>query len=186
GARPLYLPGAGGRPGRYAPLLTLAMECLRNTSAALHQEAHFGLDRMEELAFDPRAYDHQHPADKRPNYRFGEWDPHHIDTRGFYRRLVVRQLVLEGLLDRVHNTPGLPPDELLQEAGAVLAATILMASGISGAGPDTYDSSVHLGTLMPRIASFRDTFYNARLAAWTGAHGTRLRAEAERLRQPFG
>ena len=39
-------------------------------------------DAMSELAFDPRAYDFDHPANKRPNYHFGEWDPHCIDNKG--------------------------------------------------------------------------------------------------------
>src|SRR5205085_12079968 len=55
-----------------------------------------------------------------------------------------------------------------------------------GAGPDTYDSSVHLGTLMPRIARFRDTFYTAQLEKIAGSHGARLREEAGNMRQPFG
>ena len=35
---------------------------------------------------DARAYDHGHPANRRPNYLFGEWDPHLIDRHGHYRR----------------------------------------------------------------------------------------------------
>jgi hypothetical protein len=181
---PLYLRGAGVVPGRYAALVARALDLLRATPAGLHAEAHFDLDRLDELAFDPRAYDHHHPADRRPNYRFGEWDPHTIDQRGFYRRLVVRQLVLDGLLERLGRAE-LPQEELLLEAATVLTATLLMASGITGAGPDTHDSSVNLATLMPRIAKYRDAFYQHHLGAATGAHGQRLRQEATASRQPF-
>ena len=47
------------------------------------------------------------------------------------------------------------------EAAAVLACTILMAAGVSGSGPTTYDSSVNLGNLIPRIAKYREDFYAA-------------------------
>jgi hypothetical protein len=181
---PLYLRGAGVVPGRYADLVARTLDLLRATPPALHTEAHFDFDRLDELAFDPRAYDHNHPADRRPNYRFGEWDPHLIDQHGFYRRLVVRQLVLDGLLERIDRKER-PREELLLEAANVLAATLLMASGITGAGPDTHDSSVTLATLMPRIARYRDAFYQHHLAALAGAHGERLRQEAIASRQPF-
>jgi len=182
---PLYLRGAGVAPGRFAALVGSALDLLRGAPPELRADACFDIDHLDELALDPRAYDHNHPADKRPNYRFGEWDPHCIDNRGFYRRLVVRQTVLEGLVERVQNTGG-PAAELMQEAATVLAATMLMASGISGDGPDSHDSSVSLATLMPRIARCRDAFYNERLAAVTGSHGERLRQEAKVTRQPFG
>ena len=141
---------------------------------------------LDELALDPRAYDHNHPADRRPNYRFGEWDPHHIDTRGHFRRFVVRQITLDGLLDRVQNAPVEAAPDRLQEAATVLAGTMLMASGLSGAGPDTYDSSATLSTIMPPIARMRDAFYRDHLAAVPGSHGERLREEARITRQPFG
>ena len=49
--------------------------------------------------------------------------------------------------------------EALFEAAAVLAGTILMATGIGGNSPTQYDSSTTLSTLMPRIAHYRDEFY---------------------------
>jgi hypothetical protein len=183
---PLFLRGAGVAPGRFAPIVERALKFLQATPAALCTEAYFDLGRMDELAFDPRAYDHYHPADKRPNYRFGEWDPHHIDNHGFYRRMVVRQLLLDGLMERVDTTADLPRDELLEEAGALLATTVLMASGLSGAGPDTHDSSVHLGNLLPLIARYRDASYTRLLAGFPADHAARLKAEAEQTRQPFG
>ncbi len=183
---PLFLRGAGLAPGRYSALVSKALEVLRATSPALLADAYFGLEHLDELTFDPRAYDHNHPADRRPNYRFGEWDPHHIDTQGFFTRFIVRQITLDGLLDRVRSAPAEAADDMLHEAATVLAGTMLMASGISGAGPDTYDSSATLSTVMPPIARMRDAFYREHLAAVAGNHGERLREEAKITRQPFG
>ena len=96
------------------------------------------------IALDPRAYDFDHPANKRPNYHFGQWDPHLIDNSGRYRRFVVQQVTLDALMRRLTDTTDIPYDELLLEAASVLAGTILMASGISGEGPAAFDSSVTL------------------------------------------
>src|SRR5262249_46555522 len=192
---PLYIRGAGVLHGRYRALVERALQVLRATDSGILADAYFDPDLLDELALDPRAYDHGHPADKRPNYRFGEWDPHHIDSKGRYRRFVVRQLLLDALLERVEEAQrpqahGLQPlglrEEYLQEAALVLAGTILMAAGISGAGPETHDSSATLGTLVPRIARYREGFYAAQLAKVEGAHGDRLRQEAATTRQPFG
>ena len=59
------------------------------------------------------------------------------------------------------------------EAGAVLAGTILMASGISGSGPDTHDSNTTLMTLIPRIATYRDVFYERLIDRLDGDHAER-------------
>ena len=77
-------------------------------------------------------------------------------------------------------------DELLFEAAAVLAGTILMASGTTGNGPGCHNSDVTLSNLLPHIAAYRDQFYEELLARTTGPHGDRLRAESQRTRQPFG
>src|SRR4029077_948508 len=76
--------------------------------------------------------------------------------------------------------------ELLFEAAAVLAGTVLMGTGISGSGPTAHDSNVTLATLMPRIARLRDQFYAGLLQRLRGPQADRLRAEAETARQPFG
>jgi hypothetical protein len=183
---PLYLRGAGVAAGRYHDLVAGALDILQQTERSLLEEACFDLEALEELAFDPRAYDHSHPANKRPNYIFGEWDPHHLDSRGRYCRFVVRQITLEALLDRLERVRDLPAQELLFEAAAALAGTILMAAGVSGAAPDTHDSSVSLAKLIPRIASYRDRFYEELLARVPGSHGERLRQEAAINQQPFG
>ena len=114
---------------------------------------------LSELAFDPRAYDFDHPVNKRPNYHFGQWDPHQIDNAGRYRRLVVQQVTLDALMARVDDEKELPREQLVFEAAAVLAGTVLMASGISGSGPGTHDSSVTLSNLLPIVATYRDAFY---------------------------
>ena len=64
---------------------------------------------MDELAFDPRAYDFDHPANKRPNYHFGQWDPHLIDNQGRYRRFVVQQVTLDALMQRLDGETTIPP-----------------------------------------------------------------------------
>lgn len=185
---PLYLKGAGVAPGRYADLLRPALELLTQTTPALLDEACFDPDRLDELAFDPRAHDHFHPINKRPNVLFGEWDPHTIDHKGFYRRFVLRQMTLDTLLTWVHPPAGVAVGdrgERLFEASAVLAGTVLMGAGVSGTGPNTYDSLVTLSKLVPRIARYRDAFYQRLLANLPGAHGDRLRDEAEKRKQPF-
>jgi hypothetical protein len=183
---PLYLRGAGIAWGRYHDLITLGLEILSATDPGILADACYDPNVLDELALDPRAYDHSHPVRRRPNYDFGEWDPHHIDNQGRYRRYVARQITLEALLDRVANPGDLPSAEVLFEAAAVFAGTLLMATGVSGAGPGTHDSSATLHTLLPRIARYRDAFYAALLRKATGAHGERLRREAEVTRQPFG
>jgi len=183
---PLYLRGTGAAHGPYRALISRALEVLQDATPALLAEAYFDLALLDELAVDPRAYDHAHPLNRRPNQVFGEWDPHHLDNQGRYRRYVVRQVTLDALLSRVAHPGELAGEEVLFEAAAVLACTILMATGISGAGPDTHDSSTSLASLLPRIARYRETFYAQLLSKVEGAHGERLRLEAQATRQPFG
>jgi hypothetical protein len=184
---PVYLKGAGVAPGRYADIVRPALELLAKTDPVLLDEASFTPDNLDELAFDPRAHDHFHPVNKRPNVLFGEWDPHTIDGRGFYRRFVLRQMTLDTLLTWVDpmTGPGGDKSERLFEAAAVLAGTILMGAGVSGSGPSYHDSSVTLSKLVPRIARYRDGFYQRLLKALPGPHGERLREEAEKRQQPF-
>jgi hypothetical protein len=183
---PLYLRGAGVAWGRYQALITAALDVLARTDPSLLADASFNPDLLDELAFDPRAYDHGHPVNRRPNYVFGEWDPHHLDNQGRYRRFVVRQITLDALLDRVANPGPLPAAEALQEAATVLAGVILMAAGSSGPDPTAHDSTTTLATLVPRIARYRDAFYMSWLRQIGGEHGQRLRQEATLTRQPFG
>jgi hypothetical protein len=183
---PLYLDGAGFAHDRYRAVLEQALKILRETDQDVLLQAYFDPGLLEELAVDPRAYDFDHPVNKRPNYHFGQWDPQRIDQRGRYRRFVLQEVTLNAVWQRTQDQADLPPDEALFEAGAVLAGTMLMASAVSGNGPDAHDSSVTLSTLLPRIVRCREEFYKRLLAKVAGPHGDRLRAEAETLRQPFG
>ncbi len=183
---PLYIRGAGTAYGRYHDLTSLALDILKSTDAGLLADAQFDPELLDELGLDMRAYDHSHPVNRRPNYIFGEWDPHQIDNQGRYRRYVARKITLDALLDRVEQ--GAPEDreELLWEAAAVFAGTILMATGVSGAGPSAHDSVTTLGVLLPRIAQYRDAFYRQLLETRRGPHVERLRQEQATTRQPFG
>ncbi len=185
---PLYLAGVGASSGKYQEFVERGLEILEATDEDIL--ASVGLDprRMKELAFDPRAYDFDHPVNKRPNYHFGEWDPHSIDNRGFYQRFVIREVTLQAMAARVKDGARLriPREELVWEAAAVLVGTMLMSSAISGSGPDAHDSTVTLGKLVPRVAASRDAFYSQLFDRVEGPHGERLRREARLLRQPFG
>jgi len=183
---PLYIAGAGAAVGPYQELIRRVLDLLESTPESVLQEAHFDLNQLVELALDQRAYDHQHPMNKRTNYMFGEWDPHHIDSKGRYDRFVIRSIIVDALLSWMDQTQDLPREEVLFEAAAVLCGTILMASTISGAGPNAYDSTVSLGMLLPRVARQRDAFYSRLLDSLSGPMAARLRREAQQVRQPFG
>jgi hypothetical protein len=185
---PLFIRGAGVAHGRYHELLTRGLEILSATDKDLLAESGFDPHLLDELAVDPRAFDFAHPVNRRPNYAFGEWDPHHLDNQGRYRRYVARQITLDALLDRVTNPGPMERSEALIEAAAVFAGTLLMATAMSGSGPGAYDSATTLATLVPKVARLRDSFYAMLLRRLgdSGPHGARLRQEATALRQPFG
>jgi hypothetical protein len=183
---PLYLKGAGVAYGPYHDLVARALDILHSTDPALRAEAGFDLELLDELAVDLRAFDHGHPVNRRPNYVFGEWDPHHLDNQGRFRRYVARKITLDALLERVQTPGPLDRNELLQEAAAVLAGTLLMATGISGNSPTSHDSTTTLATLLPRIARSRDLFYEHLLRRLEGPHAARLREEQATTRQAFG
>ena len=182
---PLYIQGAGTCPGPYQEVIDIALELLRKTDSNILRQACFDPALLNELAVDPRAYDFDHPVNRRPNYHFGQWDPHQIDNRGFYRRYVIQQVTLDALSSRISQEEDLSREELIWEAGAVLAGTILMATGISGGGPGFHGSDVTLGNLLPEIARYRDAFYKDLLQASTGAHSERLQQESIVMQQPF-
>src|SRR5262249_28186397 len=126
------------------------------------------------------------PATRRRTSFCGGGPPPPPDNGARSRRYVARQVTLDAILDRVVRPGGLNRGELLFEGAAVLAGTLLMATGVSGNGPGAHDSSASLAALMPRIARYRDRFYQDLLARLKGPHGDRLRREAEQTRQPFG
>jgi hypothetical protein len=196
---PLHIHDVGVAPGKYQQLIEQALAILRATNPEILHQAWFDPQLVEELALDPRAYDFDHPASKRPNHHFGQWDLHHVDNRGYFRRFVLQQITLDALLSRVDSPNSgncnhvdvsqATRDELLFEAAAVLAGTILMASGTTGNGPTCHSSDVTLSNLLPNIAAYRDQFYEALLAQTAQSHGERLKAEAKPgtgSRQPFG
>jgi hypothetical protein len=183
---PVFIRGAGVSIGAEREVVNAALNLLAEIDEAILTQACFDPDLLDELAIDPRAYDFDHPANKRPNYHFGQWDPHHLDNQGRFRRFVVQQVTLNALMRRLTDAPDIPPDELLVEAAAVLAGTILMASGISGEGHATFDSTVTLSKLLPKIARYRDQFYERLFEKIGGQHGERLKQEAKDRRQPFG
>lgn len=186
---PLYIQGVGACHGPYKDLVEKSIDILNQSDTGILHNAGFDPRQLDELAFDPRAYDHGHPANRRPNYLFGEWDPHLIDRQGRYRRFVVRQAVLDALLEsaaRNGATRKVAPENLMLEQATVLAGTILMAAGMSGEGPTALDSTVKLANLVPRIAHYRDEFYQWWIEHLGGEFGEQLRSEAKRVRQPFG
>ena len=183
---PLFIKDVGVANGRHHDLIERTLEFLRNTPEEILADSHFDVERLDELAMDVRAHDHTHPANKRTNYMFGEWDPHLIDGDGFYRRFVVRRIILDALCDWVEQTHDISHDEALNDAVSVLCGTLLMASSVSGSGPGTHDSTVSLSTLLPIVARQRDTFYARLLQEATGARAERLMAETQRTQQPFG
>ncbi len=187
---PLYVAGAGAAHGRYRQLVAGAIAILGEVPVELLRQADFDLDALEELAIDPRAFDFLHPAASRPNYLFGLWDPSRIDERGMYRRMVVQQATLDGILSWPRAAPAagrvVDEQQLRWESSAVLAGVMLMASGLSGHGPGALQASLSLAELLPRIASYRDEFYRRLLTALPADHRQRLEDEAQRMRQPFG
>ncbi|MFM7412691.1 MAG: hypothetical protein ACKO6E_05730 [Planctomycetota bacterium] len=188
---PLYVGGAGAAHGRYGRLVAGAIQILGEVPAELLRQADFDLAALEELAIDPRAFDFLHPAASRPNYLFGLWDPALIDDQGMYRRMVVQQATLDGILSWPAACPAaehaLGGDaERRWESSAVLAGVMLMASGLSGHGPGSPLAALPLAELLPRIAAYRDEFYRRLLASLPAGHRERLEEEARRMRQPFG
>ncbi len=183
---PLYLCEVGVARGPYHDLLVQAFAILRATDPDLLEQCCFELSLLDELAFDPRAYDFDHPANKRPNHHFGQWDPYHLDKQGRYRRFVLQQVTLDVLLTRVQESPPELRSDRLWEAAAVLVGTTLMAAMTSGRSPDYHDSSVTLANLVPRIAQVRDRFYDQLLRTAPGTLAARLVDEAHQLRQPLG
>jgi len=183
---PLYISGIGVAVGRYRELIEKALAILETTDSALLFQAWFDPAMLDELALDTRAYDFDHPVNKRPNYLFGQWDMNCLDDSGNCRRFVVQEVALDAMLQRVEDRGELSYDEAMFEAAAVLAGTMLMGSGVSGNRPDAHDSTTTLATLVQHIAAYRDAFYEHLLERMSGAHAGRLRAEAVNLRQPLG
>jgi hypothetical protein len=183
---PVYIRSVGVAAGRFQDMIRQAFTILLSADRDLLEDAQFDFALLDEFAVDPRPYDHNHPANRRPNHVFGEWDPHHLDALGRHRRFVARQSTLDAILARVEEASPADRGERLFEASAALAGTMLMSSALCGRSPLAHDSTVTLSTLVPQIARLRDTFYERLIEAIPGPRGERLRAEAKHLRQPFG
>lgn len=183
---PLWIRDVGAEAGRFQPLIEATIDLLRRSPPELLRQAWFDPELLEELAVDPRAYDFEHPANRRPNYQFGLWDPDHIDKQGYYRRFVLQEVTLEAIQERIEERTDLPRKQMLLEGAAVLAGTMLMGSGVSGDRPGAHDSETTLADLLPHIAGYRDAFYEDLMGRIEGRHAKRLAAEAARLQQPFG
>ena len=183
---PIYFQGVGAGRGPYQELIKRTMELMQGVPANLLQNAYFDLRNLDEIACDVRAHDHNHPVYKRTNYMFGEWDPHLIDNKGNFRRFILRKIILDSLLNWMAEQTEQPPEESLFDAASVLCGTMLMASAISGAGPDTHDSTITLTSLLPRVARQRDAFYDRLLDDAKGERAERLRDAAKKTQQPFG
>lgn len=181
---PLYIAGAGVCASPYQAIVEQALTLLREAPAEVLASARFDIARVEELALDTRAYDHDHPMFKRTNYLFGEWDPHLIDGKGYYRRFVVRKIILDALVQWVSRQTD--QTEAIFDTGAVLCGTMLMASAISGDGPASHDSNVTLTSLLPKVARQRDDFYLRLLQTLSGPRAKRLQRESQQTQQPFG
>ena len=182
---PLYLRNAGTSYSPYSTLIQQALDILGDVVASLLSEANFDFDNLDELSMDVRGYDHSHPANLRPNYFFGEWDPQYIDEQGRFRRFVVRKALLDVLKDRVDNAAD-KFEENSFEAAAVLAGTILMVASVSGRVAGTHEASASLAKLIPGIARVRDTFYEYLLKKASPEHQKTLLEEKAQLRQAFG
>ena len=183
---PLAVAECGVSAGPYHDIITRALRAIADAPEEILRAASMDPVQLQELCLDPRAYDFDHPVNRRPNYHFGGWDERSIDGQGRYYRFILRSVTLDSLLARVEEAGDLPREELMEEAASVLAGTMLMASGVSGWGPGAYSSDVTLRSLMGPIATYRDEFYRWRISRIGGAHGKRLTAEAETRHQPFG
>jgi len=182
---PLYLRNAGVSFSPYSELIQQALAILEKVDPSLLSEAHFDFNNLDELAMDVRGYDHSHPANLRPNYFFGEWDPQYIDEQGRFRRFVVRKALLDVLKERI-NESGDKKVESAFEAAVVLSGTILMAATVSGRTADTHEASASLAKLIPGIARVRDTFYEYLLKKAPETQLQFLLDEKTRLKQAFG
>ena len=188
-AVPLYIKEAGVVHGPFRKIVSKALEILQNTDEFLLADAQFNFENLEELTFDPRALDFEHPVNRRLNYHFGSWDPLHITHRGTFDRFVLIQSTIQSILSRVTGSFSeeydIPQEELEFEAAAVLAGTLLMGSAVSGWGPGARTSADTFSSLLPKVAKLRDSFYQQLLAQIPESHAARLRTEEELLHQPF-
>ncbi|NMC21392.1 MAG: hypothetical protein GYA33_13350 [Thermogutta sp.] len=182
---PLYVQGAGTACGRYHDLMERAVQILATIDESLREQFYFQIENLEEIALDPRGLDQEHPACFRPNYQFGLWDPHSLNERGCYRRLILHDQPLEIALrwaTRADPTEGTDP---WFEAAAVLAGTMLMGAAVWGPYPGALMSTTNLSELLARIAKARDDFYLRLLPSRGETYGSALASEIVARGRPF-
>ncbi|MCF0233765.1 MAG: hypothetical protein HUK22_02150, partial [Thermoguttaceae bacterium] len=187
GVLPLYLRGVGCAAGKYSVIVEHALEIWRSTPPKLLRVAGLDLEKLDEFSIDPRAYDFDHPVNRRPNYSFGTWDDRSVDEDGFYRRFIVHQATVDSMARRYWNaeTPELRA-QYAYETGAVLAGTVLMSSAVSGGCVQAYDSTMSVGELMQIIARLRDEFYAVLIKRAPEEFREALEADAKLQMRPFG
>lgn len=186
---PVYIAGVGTADGPYKAIVETAVDLIRQTPETILRDAKFNPDFLDELAIDPRAFDFDHPINKRPNHHFGTWDEQQVGPDGYYRRFIIHQVTLDGLLTRVRDElvrGQISGKQLETEAAAVLACTMLMASAISGDRIGAWDSEMTLGSLLPVVAGYRDRFYEVLLDRLPKPHQKRLVEESRERHQPLG
>ena len=186
---PVYIAGVGTADGPYQAIVRMAVDLIQQTPETILREAKFNPEFLSELAIDPRAFDFDHPINKRPNHHFGTWDEQQVGPDGYYRRFIIHQVTLDGLLTRVREELArgkISSEELEVEAAAVLACTMLMASAISGDRIGAWDSEMTLGSLLPVVAGYRDRFYEVLLDRLPAPHQKRLVEESRDRHQPLG
>ena len=186
---PVYIDGVGAAVGPYQTIVRMATELIRAAPGEILRAAKFNPEFLDELAIDPRAFDFDHPINKRPNHHFGTWDEQQVGPDGYFRRFIIHQVTLDGLLRRVRKEladGNIAKEELETEAAAVLACTMLMASAISGDRVGAWDSETTLGALLPIVAGYRDRFYEELLGKLPKNHQKRLQKEMLERHQPFG
>ena len=71
--------------GPYRELIRRALRCITMAPDNVLRAAAMDPSQIKELCLDPRAYDFDHPVNRRPNYHFGGWDERSIDGDGTLR-----------------------------------------------------------------------------------------------------
>ena len=124
--------GAGVASGRYHDLITATLDVLRRpiakSSIAPVRSRICSASWPRSAGLRLRSSRQQAP--QLPVRPVG---PATIDNSGNYRRFVLQAVTLDALLDRVNEQDRGDKYELLAEAAAVLAGTMLMAAGVSAA-----------------------------------------------------
>ena len=182
---PLYIAGAGVGTGKYRELIEQTLHVLQHTDADVLEAAGFDFAALDELGFDPRAYDFNHPVNRRPNYHFGTWDPHLIDNKGRYRA-IRHSAVHTRCRHGTHQASSrFARGASVVGSGRSFGGHDFDGLGHDGSGPEAYDSSVSLATLYRKLPRIEMSFINSCLLACRKRTRQRLETEAASRRQLF-